>query len=218
MSPSQFGFLDWLGSLEFLKPRKLGTFRDSKHGIFIFIFRLIVIFVFTFISNFSILTFISLYNHIHRIVLMVFEHAVILMLKPYSIENKSNATINVEVFTNLPNEPKFGESGEDVNESRKQEEIVIDRGEVLEENIGTLGEKSESCDFQNRWMFPKIVGFPPKSSILFWCSVINHPFWGTPIFGNTQVDSKTPCLSLKIQQLQNHVGKGTRSCFIIDTS
>ncbi len=32
-----------------------------------------------------------------------------------------------------------GESGEDVNETRKQEEIVIDRGEVLEENIGTLG-------------------------------------------------------------------------------
>ena len=58
----------------------------------------------------------------------------------------------------------------------------------------------------------------PKSSILIGCSVINHPFWGTPIFGNTQVDSKTPCLSLKIQQLQNHVEKGTRSCFIIDTS
>ena len=24
----------------------------------------------------------------------------------------------------------------------------------------------------------------PKSSILIWCSIINHPFWGTPIFGN----------------------------------
>ena len=27
----------------------------------------------------------------------------------------------------------------------------------------------------------------PKSSILIGCSIINHPFWGTPIFGNTQV-------------------------------
>ena len=26
----------------------------------------------------------------------------------------------------------------------------------------------------------------PKSSILIGCSIINHPFWGTPIFGNTQ--------------------------------
>ena len=25
----------------------------------------------------------------------------------------------------------------------------------------------------------------PKSSILIWFSIINHPFWGTPIFGNT---------------------------------
>ena len=37
------------------------------------------------------------------------------------------------------------------------------------------------------WMFPKIVGFPPKSSILIAFSIINHPFWGTPIFGNTHV-------------------------------
>ena len=26
---------------------------------------------------------------------------------------------------------------------------------------------------------------PPKSSILIGFSIINHPFWGTPIFGNT---------------------------------
>ena len=32
-------------------------------------------------------------------------------------------------------------------------------------------------------MFPKIVFFPPKSSILIGFSIINHPFWGTPIFG-----------------------------------
>ena len=28
----------------------------------------------------------------------------------------------------------------------------------------------------------------PKSSILIGFSIKNHPFWGTPIFGNTHVD------------------------------
>ena len=50
------------------------------------------------------------------------------------------------------------------------------------------------------WMFPKIVVFPPKSSILIGFSNINHPFWGTPIFGNTHLFwavvflSKNQCL------------------------
>ena len=41
------------------------------------------------------------------------------------------------------------------------------------------------------WMFPKIVGFPPKSSNLIGFSIINiinYPFWGIPIFGNTHVN------------------------------
>ena len=29
----------------------------------------------------------------------------------------------------------------------------------------------------------------PKSSILIGFSIINHPFWGTPTFGNTHMDS-----------------------------
>ena len=32
----------------------------------------------------------------------------------------------------------------------------------------------------------------PKSSILIGFSIINHPFWGTTIFGNTQIGPKTP--------------------------
>ena len=36
------------------------------------------------------------------------------------------------------------------------------------------------------WMFLKNNG-PPKSSILIGFSIINHPFWGTPIFGNTHI-------------------------------
>ena len=34
---------------------------------------------------------------------------------------------------------------------------------------------------------PKIMGKPPKSSILIGFSIINHPFWDTPIFGNTHI-------------------------------
>ena len=37
------------------------------------------------------------------------------------------------------------------------------------------------------WMFPKIV-VPPNHPILIGFSIINHPFWGTPIFGNTHID------------------------------
>ena len=49
--------------------------------------------------------------------------------------------------------------------------------------------KHSGCKWshKNRWVFPKIGGFPPKSSILIGFSIINHPFWGTTIFGNTQM-------------------------------
>ena len=50
-----------------------------------------------------------------------------------------------------------------------------------------VGPMVEDRGKKNTWMFPKIVGFPPKSSILIGVSIINHPFWGTPIFGNTYV-------------------------------
>ena len=36
------------------------------------------------------------------------------------------------------------------------------------------------------WVFPKNRG-TPKSSILIGFSLINHPFWGIPIFGNTHI-------------------------------
>ena len=34
-------------------------------------------------------------------------------------------------------------------------------------------------------------GGTPKSSILIGISIINHPFWGTPIFGNTHIPGET---------------------------
>ena len=52
---------------------------------------------------------------------------------------------------------------------------------------------------ENRW--PTVLGFTldmgvsensstPKSSILIGFSIINHPIWGTPIFGNTHIGTK----------------------------
>ncbi len=34
------------------------------------------------------------------------------------------------------------------------------------------------------------MGGSPKSSILIGFSIVNHPFWGTSIFGNTHMKSK----------------------------
>ena len=52
-----------------------------------------------------------------------------------------------------------------------------------------LSKKSWSLRFSTskRWVFPEIGVFPRKSSILIGFSIINHPFWDTPIFGNTQM-------------------------------
>ena len=36
------------------------------------------------------------------------------------------------------------------------------------------------------WMFPKMV-VPPNHPFLIGFSIINHPFWGTPIFGNIHI-------------------------------
>ena len=35
-------------------------------------------------------------------------------------------------------------------------------------------------------------GGTPKSSILIGFSIINHPFWGTLILGNTHIKGNTP--------------------------
>ena len=57
------------------------------------------------------------------------------------------------------------------------------------------------------WMFPKIV-VPPNHPILIGFSIINHPFWGTPIFGNTHLNEKPPWLGSshsRLSTLQRHV-------------
>ena len=40
------------------------------------------------------------------------------------------------------------------------------------------------------WMFPKI-GVPPNHPFYIGFSIINHPFWGTPMFGNNHMVSST---------------------------
>ena len=54
-------------------------------------------------------------------------------------------------------------------------------------------------DDGNIWMFPKMVGFPPKSSIFIGFSINYkiHPFWGTSIFGNTHMEIH--CLDAKLR-------------------
>ena len=44
----------------------------------------------------------------------------------------------------------------------------------------------------------------PKSSILIGFSIINHPFWGTPIFGNTLIMKPWPsnCVTPVLQNIQ----------------
>ena len=38
------------------------------------------------------------------------------------------------------------------------------------------------------WMFPKIVGFSHQIiHFIIRFSIVNHPFWGIPIFGNTHM-------------------------------
>ena len=46
---------------------------------------------------------------------------------------------------------------------------------------------------------PKNSG-TPKSSILIGFSIINHPFWGTPIFGNTHIWIQSPLFEYHVRQ------------------
>ncbi len=51
------------------------------------------------------------------------------------------------------------------------------------------------------WVFPKKDG-TPKSSILLGFSIINHPFWGTPICGNTHVSQQPAKQALAFKLFQ----------------
>ncbi len=72
-------------------------------------------------------------------------------------------------------------------------EVDIDLGEAGVFWPAKMGGKSWRksrvvSESQHVGVNPKIGGKPPKSSILMGFSIIKHPFWGTPIFGNTHCD------------------------------
>ena len=66
-------------------------------------------------------------------------------------------------------------------------------------NLLGLEDTNNACQWckhsWEKWVLPKIGGKPPKSSNFNMVSIINHPFWGTPIFGNTQI---RPLLKMNI--------------------
>ena len=91
-------------------------------------------------------------------------------------------------------------------------------GAFLSNTISFLRLKRTCCSWWIiKWMFPKIVAFPPKSSILLGFSSINHPFWGTTIFGNTQICSqRISGTILYYQPKQCTIIRGSPSNFTID--
>ena len=70
--------------------------------------------------------------------------------------------------------------------STGHQEASIKIGISIHVNLSLWEEHPQSCGcFQNRGT--------PKSSILIGFSIINHPFWGTPIFGNTHIWKNLCC-------------------------
>ena len=65
-------------------------------------------------------------------------------------------------------------------------DLWLDR-EVVDPNLSMLQNGMWMIYSICIWVFPKIGGFPPKSSILGGFFTINHPFSGTPLFGNTHI-------------------------------
>ena len=63
----------------------------------------------------------------------------------------------------------------------------------------------------------------PKSLILIGCSIINHPFGGTPIFGNTHIRNLLLCYSDKVgvvsfsPRFRYKIPKIARDVFIISS-
>ena len=55
-----------------------------------------------------------------------------------------------------------------------------------DQSSGKFAVESGDCIYYPPNMGVSLNCGTPKSSILIGFSIINHPFWGTPIFGNTQ--------------------------------
>ena len=66
-------------------------------------------------------------------------------------------------------------------------ELKSDGQWFLEVHGRTYLANFEEIHVRTIWVFPKIGVGPPRSSILIGFSIINHPFWGAPIFGNMHI-------------------------------
>ncbi len=66
------------------------------------------------------------------------------------------------------------------------------------ENLHWLAAEVFGGSAHSRYMGVSKNRGTPKSSILIGFSLINHPFWGTPIFGNTHIRNDNPFLNAEI--------------------
>ena len=69
---------------------------------------------------------------------------------------------------------------------RVSEPSTDDHSRTIVQKLDQPPTKNDKSENDKSWMFPKIVVPQIIHSIGF--SIINHPFWGTPIFGNTQLE------------------------------
>ena len=73
----------------------------------------------------------------------------------------------------------------DLSSNRVDDSIQVTSSRCAESHKRCVSLCGEKKHFLNIRVFPKIWENPPKSSILIGFSIINHPFWGTLIIGNT---------------------------------
>ena len=71
-----------------------------------------------------------------------------------------------------------------IQHKKKGGKSVRDFGDRFRGGGGAMTELQEFTDLPNA--MSGNLG-TPKSSILIGVSILNHPFWGTPIFGNTHI-------------------------------
>ena len=104
------------------------------------------------------------------------------------------STVSLDITCNISRSSSlaiFFAQGHPANSAAavRSSKLPVFNSRYLEQNVPRrLGGQNGRTVTEQKWVFPKMVGVPPKSSILIGFSLINHPFWGfPPIFGNTQV-------------------------------
>ena len=99
---------------------------------------------------------------------------------------------------------------------------------ILDRKVGNgdLGGETSNIFYVHPYLDVSENSGTPKSSILIGFSTMNHPFWGTPIFGNTHLVKTNPFWThiffqmgwFKHQPVTNSWGKRDRQCSMIKCS